>query len=161
MADSYIALYATTLASAVSSIAVSGIPSGYRDLRVIINGSNTSTSSPIFLTINNDSSANYFEVIARAKADNTTQGYYSNSTVGMENLTIDTGRTLLITDFIDYSANNKHKQYLTRTNSGSTFQTFMASDRWASTSAITSLSFGLAAGTYSVGTTFEIFGILA
>jgi hypothetical protein len=62
---------------------------------------------------------------------------------------------------MDYSATDKHKTVLSRYGNSST-EVDMAASRWADTSAINSIQILLAdAETYSAGSNFSLYGVIA
>lgn len=166
--DAMVALYSTTLAAATSSVTIGGIPTnGYRDLRLVIQGGATSGAENLRMTINGDTTYGNYSWVrmtgngSSASSSTTpgddgfggsrrinTQGYFA---ADLNNVTT--------VDIIDYSATDKHKTYLSR--AGQPAVDAMAI-RWASTSAIASLTFDLAAGaTLRAGSTFTLYGIKA
>jgi hypothetical protein len=64
-----------------------------------------------------------------------------------------------ILQIMDYSATDKHKSALTRTTHTSQSVVEALASRWANTAAITSLA--VSGGTFNVGSTFALYGIVA
>jgi hypothetical protein len=73
---------------------------------------------------------------------------------------MNTTQTNNIIQIMDYSATDKHKTILSRYNSPSA-SLQMAAERWANTSAITSIYCGMKTGTMSSGTTLSLYGVIA
>jgi hypothetical protein len=153
----YTALATVTLGTAASSITFSSIPATYRDL-VLVGDYAVSANGEIQISLNG-STADRSRVLmygVPAEAGSTTGsninfagGYTGNRSIG-------------VAQFMDYSATDKHKAILLRTQTASSPTEVVAtSARWASTSAITSIGLNFAAGTLSVGTTFSLYGIVA
>ena len=69
-----------------------------------------------------------------------------------------TVRSTVVAQIMDYSATDKHKTVLTRSdNAGDRVRAYAG--RYASTSAITTVSIGITGGaTYSIGSTISIYG---
>jgi len=109
---------------------------------------------------NGDTGANYRFVIARADVNNT----FSNSnTTNFAYLNGSTTasvseKTLAILSIMDYSATNKHKSILARSNRAGGF-TEMVASRWANTAAINSILITGLQNTFSTGSTFNLYGI--
>jgi hypothetical protein len=61
---------------------------------------------------------------------------------------------------MDYSATDKHKTVLVRSNAASTGVEAIA-QRWASTAAITSILVFPSTGSWAAGGTFSLYGIVA
>jgi hypothetical protein len=68
--------------------------------------------------------------------------------------------TLAILQVMDYSATDKHKTALVRTNAP-TIQTLASANRWPNTNAITQMSIQCGASTFNSGTTFNLYGVIA
>jgi hypothetical protein len=153
-----------TLGSTAASVTFSSIVGTYRDLRVVI-VAGISSGSAAFWRINGDTGSNYSFVIAEGDGSGRSSGSgggslnyfnsaYSIWTYGGNPL------TTVTLDFLDYSATDKHKTSLQRANSP-TQQTNMRVGRWASTSAITSLTFSVSGDTWTAGSTFALYGVSA
>lgn len=149
----YTALATITLSGNSSSVTFSNIPTSYRDLRVIINGKG-SIDENVTYTING-STANFSWLRISGNGSTTVTDKNTNNTIGR----FGTGDTLVIVDFMDYSATNKEKLFLIRNNYvGGDVRGLAA--KWGSNSAISSISFGIRlSGNYLTGTTFSLYGI--
>ena len=157
MSQDYIPLATVTLGSSASSITFSSIPATYRDL-VLVGDYSASANGDIQISFNG-STADRSRVLMYAvpvEAGSTTgsninfAGYYTGN------------RSAGIAQFMDYSATDKHKTILLRTQTASgPTEVVATAARWASTSAITSIGLNFAAGTLSTGTTFLLYGIVA
>lgn len=155
-------LLATSIASTnVSSFEISSIPSTHRDLIAVVNGRSSGSGGGLILRFNNDSSGNYSDVIAEAGPN---AGLQSVSGSGRTQLIttwseqeLGSWNSVIIYQIFDYSQTNKHKPVLVRVNKDGSVTT-MTANRWASTSAITAISF---IGAFSSGSRVDIYGIRA
>jgi hypothetical protein len=111
--------------------------------------------SQVYLRYNGDSSASYTNVYMR--------GTGSAAQSGSDSLTINylfnyaPVDAVAVTQIMDYSATDKHKTILTRTNMPSSATVAYAS-RWANTSAITSIEIFTNAGTLDAGSVLSLYG---
>ena len=148
----------TTLTSSASSIVMSSIPSGYKDLMVLASGVSTSGTQDQGVYFNADTGSNYNCVILYSSPTNTVGAatssyiidYYGSVT------TDNTASTTL--QIFDYAATDKHKSYLARSGRAAS-GTDLIVGRWASTSAITSITYFLNGGTLATGTTVALWGL--
>jgi len=155
----YTPLATVTLGTAVSSVTFSSIPATYRDLIVVYSGTlSTGGPSGIEFYFNADeTAANYSYVWAygdsggAASTSGTNQFFVGSS-----------GQSTSILQIMDYSATDKHKTTLTRSNSAATEVDMLAS-RWANTAAITSIVFkdSSAGFNFASGCTFSLYGVIA
>lgn len=148
-----------TLGSSASSVEFNSIPQNYRDLVLVYDVGISSTSGSIRIRFNGDSGANYSRVVmlGTGSADNS----YNDSgqtamVVGYSPFERYWGRTQLM----DYSATDKYKTALVRTDNV-TEQTVAMANRWSDTSAITSIFIYAGIYDYTVGSTFALYGIEA
>jgi hypothetical protein len=160
------ALATITLGSAQSTVTFSSIPATYRDLRVVITRLSNTNANIYPNRINGDAGGNYSYVGmgGTGSSANSSSGS-SNNSVNLELNTFSTTTLEVVTtiDYLDYSATDKHKTVLSRNNNGGTSGggTDAIANRWASTAAITSLSFSMNTNTFSAGSVFSLYGILA
>jgi hypothetical protein len=154
----YIALQNTTLGSLAASVTFSSIPATFRDLVVITNVDGTAQTE-MFVRLNGD---NYNTI--RMQGNGSIAG--SGSTTNADGARLN-GNGDIMTDFsfssiihiMDYSATNKHKTGLSRTNSSNGVDA--CAFRWANTNAVTSVTVYPAAGSFDVGSTFALYGIVS
>jgi hypothetical protein len=158
--SAYVALANVTLGSSVSVVTMSSISQSYRDLVLVINGKVVSGSDlGIFITLNSDFGNNYNDVYMEGIDGTTISSRVSNagaSTVGILN----SNDANYILNFIDYSATDKHKTFLSRNNNESRSVRAMA-HRWANTSAISSIRIAASSSTWVSGTTIALYGVSA
>lgn len=156
----YDLIASNVLTGSVSSVTFSSIPSTYRDLVLVANLTSTISNGGIAETVNSDTGANYFTVlfeggggvrgIARTRNDILHSWFTGNIT--------NSHPATHITQYFDYAATDKHKAILV--SSGSRTQTmFRSAVRWASLSAITSITIGTS--DVAVGSSFHLYGIVA
>jgi len=151
----YTALATTTLSGTDTEVLFSSIPSGFRDLVLVADAN--AAQSDLRLRINGDTGSNYNWLYAEGTGSGATSSSSSNQTsIGYFYVT--TGQPFVsVIQFMDYSATDKHKTLLLRNNKN-TERVSMIAGRWASTSAITSISlFTLPSGGYTSGT-FSLWG---
>lgn len=150
-----------TLASETLSVSFSSINQGYRDLVVVCTGK-TPFNNTVFATFNGDTAALYSNVSMRGTGSSSATG--SNVSQTKLDVTFDTFDANTIGNFImnimDYSATDKHKPVLSRSNNAG-LVTVASAGRWNSTSAISTITFTFANGSsgFSSGTTFALYGI--
>lgn len=160
----YTPLATITLTGSDGSITFGSIPNTFRDLVIVCNFQNSSTSSATRLQVNGDTGANYNGVwITGTGSGSGNSGSEANQTsarlfgasVGPANTFTNIG----ILHFADYSASDKHKTVLTRYGAAGTETQFTAS-RWANNTAINSITlFDILGQTYQTGSTFSLYGI--
>jgi phosphoserine aminotransferase len=158
----YTPLANVTLASTASSVTFSNIPATYRDLIVVVAGTTSANSIDINLTLNSDTTdGNYARVQMSGTSSNT-------AVSGTDNTRRITSWAFWRTDevansivqIMDYSATDKHKTLLTRSNRAGSGLDALAT-RWANTAAITSVAVSTSSSTFASGCTFSLYGVIA
>lgn len=165
MAKAMVALATITLSGTQARVTFSSIPSTYRDLRLVMVAA-TNINSNNFMRLNNDSAGNYAQVYVTGNGSTVTSGgFIGGSFVGTDSSGFTTtvvGDTNHIIDILDYSATDKHKPMLFRSNRAGGAIDMMVG-RWASTAAVTSLyvdaTNGGASG-FTAGSTFSLYGVV-
>jgi hypothetical protein len=157
--SAYTALANITLGSSVSVVGFSSISQSYRDLVLVINGKVVSgTDLGIFISLNQDFGTNYNEVVMTA--DSTGTGSFSSSNAGAFTIgRLDTTDGVYIINLLDYTATDKHKTMLTRSNISSTVRAF--AQRWANTAAVNHIRVACSSSTWVSGTTMALYGVSA
>lgn len=156
----YTALATTTLSSTTASVTFGSISGAYRDLVAVVNGELSTANTPdLQMKINADSS-NYSQVYMRGNGSTAASGTYTAIYLNSAGTWSSGRRYNHLVHIIDYSATDKHKTVLARGNWAGGDINATAS-RWASTNAVTSISFTVASGSFAIGTTFSLFGIEA
>jgi len=154
---SYIALATTTLGSAASSVTFSSIPTSVngvalRDL-ILVYDAQGGSAQEVRLALNG-STANGSFVFMLGDGSSPASGTASALIGG----TISTNRSNNILQFMDYSATDKHKTILIRSNRPSEAVLAYAC-RWAQTTAINSVQVYPNSGNWSSGGTFSLYGV--
>lgn len=149
---SWVALANITLSSTASSVTFSNIPNTYRDL-VLVYDAQGGSAQEVRLALNG-STANGTFVYMLGDGSTTGSGTASALIAG----TISTNRSNNILQIMDYSATDKHKTMLIRSNRPSE-ATLAYACRWASTSAVTSVQVYPNSGNWTSGGTFALYGI--
>jgi hypothetical protein len=155
---SYVALATVTLGSAASTVTFSSIPATYKDLILIVSSFTGSTNNVSVVRVNGDSGTNYSRVqmigdgsITPSFAgggENAFYGsYFGSSTAPSSN----------VYQFMDYSATDKHKTVLMRTDIDT--RTMASANRWANTNAINTISLAPNSGNFNSGSTFSLYGV--
>lgn len=161
--SAYVPLANLTLGANALSVTFSSISQSYRDLVLVVTGTTQSGPLAITLRLNADStSANYSEVTMSGDgtaASSTTVA----SAVGVRSGFVwsNTYLSHAIFNIMDYSATDKHKTVLVRTNNDQVATSAIAS-RWANTAAVTSIVVQPSSGTNMLtGCTFALYGVSA
>ena len=156
--QSMTALASITLQEATASVSFSSIPQNYRDL-VLVYNTTSSTATYATMRLNSDTGSNYSVVVMYAQ-DNalSSSGTYDRLYESWLTM-LPNSRAMAVTNIIDYSATNKHKNVLTRfnltSNTGPFLTTTASCGRWANTAAITSITLD---STWNAGSTFNLYG---
>ena len=157
----YTALAEITLGSSATSVTFSSISQAYRDLVLVIRPFLTVPGNSPRVQFNSDTGANYNIVVLRGTGSSALSNAYSNFNYTWITFTgVDTTAGNAILNIMDYSATDKHKTILSRSNNPENGLDMMAS-RWASTAAITSVTIFGDGYSFSSGTTMAIYGIAA
>lgn len=168
MAATYTPIASITLGTAADSVTFSSIPSTYTDLVVIASVGNATTSSNMLLRFNSDTATNYSNTTMLGSGTATTSNRYSNQSAIylIERMEIaDTASTYSAStiNINNYSNTTTYKSTLSRSNTpnGGTPGTDLVMGLWRSTAAITSIALSVNTGSFTVGSTFNLYGILA
>lgn len=154
MSQNYIALATITLGSSASTITFSNIPSTYRDLILVFDGTGSGTVD-FSVRFNSDTGSNYFGIAGQGTGSAAQSGGFSGTFAEIGVLT--GGRTMVISQIMDYSATDKHKAFLSRSD-GASDRTRMTASRWANTAAITTVQV-LTSASFATGSTCSLYGI--
>lgn len=160
----YTALATVTLGSSASSVTFSSIPATYRDLILVINGGIATGSSNFLIALNSDTTNANYSMVQMSGTGSATE-----STVGSGNGTRYLNyygfpstdlNTVITTQIMDYSATDKHKTFLTRSNNAGNGVTALA-NRWANTAAVTSVQVIGESQNIRTGSTVNLYGVIA
>lgn len=158
-----------TLGSSASSVTFSNIPNTYRDLVVVGVLSPSANYTQVALRVNSDSGSNYSNVAMVGKSWSPTEYSFADTTTQASILftgAYSGANLMFITQIMDYSATDKHKTMLTRSQYmySSETATVAVANRWANTNAITSVNIFAGPGytqPFATGSTFALYGVIA
>ena len=162
MPKTYEPIQSQTLSVATATVTFSSIPSTYTDLKLVIDGNNTSIASRSgYIRFNGDTGTNYsFTYLHGISGDSNLGASGTGSTVAQSTFSnILNDRTSVIMHILGYSNTTKQKAFLARGNASSNVQLYTG--LWRSTAAINSLSLFLNADSWAIGTIFTLYGIKA
>jgi hypothetical protein len=148
-------LATVTLQATSNEVVFSGIPATYRDLILIVNCRHTGSGAQNLIMQFNSDAGNASRVYMAGYSSTTESGTLSNLIAQFND---QNNNEVGISHIMDYSATDKHKTVLTRTND-SIFVEAMA-QRWASTAAINSIRLAYTS-TFAIGSTFSLYGRIA
>lgn len=160
--STYTPIATTTLGSAASSYSFTSIPSTYTDLILVFAGSSSAGNAPYF-TVNGDSGTNYSTTALLGNGSAASSGRTSNQAVGYLggfSVGIGTSQATMVIQFQNYSNTTTYKTVLSRL-SATQYEAEATVSLWRSTSAINRIDVGIGGATYSVGSTFTLYGIAA
>lgn len=161
----YTPLANITLGSTSSTVTFSSISQLYRDLVLVVMPIG-STASNFLVQVNGDTTnANYSVVNMRGNgfgaSSGTTSGYPGWNVAFSSSVLTTAGHNTRL-EIMDYSATDKHKTALIRTNNTPLGEATEAeAGRWANTAAITSLTCVTQGSSFVAGSTFALYGIAA
>ena len=164
--NTYVALATQTLASPAVSATFSSIPSGYTDLRIVLSNGNTNNPSNIAIQFNGVTSGSlYSNTNLYGNGSSAGSNRLSNRSDGIYidyNVTFSSSSNAnIIYDIMSYANTSTYKTVLGRVNAAGS-ATEAAVGTFRSTNAITDVTITTAsANTFSTGTVFSIYGILA
>jgi len=160
----YTPLANITLGSTAASVTFSSISQAYRDLVLVFVAGPTGGNAPR-MRLNGDTGANYFYVTMEGNGgDTATAGITQDHMAFNQNYPIvaygGSPMSQFTVNLMDYSASDKHKSVLTRSNYSAGAVNAIAG-RWGSTSPITSIVIYPGASTWVAGSSFALYGIAA
>lgn len=143
----------TVTGSADVQVVFSSIPNTYRDLVIVFNG--TSSGDENLIPTFNGSGVD-FTWIQMTTGISSNAG--TNNSIGR---VAGGSRTMGMLQIFDYAQTNKHKTFFVQTDVASQERRQIVA-RWAQTTAINSVGLAIRTGiTWSVGSTFALYGIEA
>jgi hypothetical protein len=162
----YTPLANITLGSTATSVTFSSINQSYRDLILVFEGSANTSDRVVAIRFNSDSGSNYSRVQMSGTGSSAASGTLSGTATDFYYQATASQQTNAVVQIMDYTATDKHKSMVSRANTPAAY-VFANAHRWASTAAITSLqvfpattSYG-ANGSFNIGSTFALYGIVA
>ncbi len=163
----YTPLATATLTGTDSEVKFQSIPATYRDLILVISASSNNDGSIIRYTLNNDTTAVYSSVLMIGVGSGTgisqsESGATSVTTAGI-GVSTTNGKYMVRSQIMDYSATDKHKTILTRTDEAiDTYPgTAATASRWAKTEAVHTISIYVPTASFTSGSTFSLYGVIA
>ena len=151
----YTPLATVTLASTASSVTFGSIPATYRDLIIVSNMLNTVDAVDGTIYFNGDTTAaNYTRVFMYAT------GSVLSSTGNNQSFTPRIAVGSLVVQIMDYSATDKHKTTLVRSDQAG-YITYTQASRWANTAAVNTIRLAPASGSFAIGFTASLYGVIA
>lgn len=158
----YTALATIALSSAASSVTFSSIPATYRDLVIVVSALG-STNLEGRIRFNGNTGANYGYQRLSGNGTSASATSASAETFGYLSAVADATTTEALDmqiNIMDYSATDKHKTIINRANAvGLGTEAFV--NRFASTSAIDSVTILTSTGNWAAGSTFALYGVIA
>jgi hypothetical protein len=158
----YTPLATVTLGTTATSVTFSNIPATYRDL-ILVAFVKTASVTDNYFRLNADSGSNYSSVVMFGTGSSTGSNADTGSNASFYSYSNSTDFETATLQIMDYSATDKHKTALNR--NGTSSQALGArAIRWASTSAVTSLTlYGGTMGSVNLqsGSTFSLYGVIA
>ena len=163
MANDLVPLANITLSSSASSVTFSSISGSYKDLVLVASILGATGLDFGLMRFNSDSGGNYSYVGmsgdgSAASSDNASSQNQILLPVYFAWTTTDSLSGVV--NIMDYSATDKHKTVLIRFG-GAAQGTEASAQRWASTSAVTSISIQGSSHNFASGSTFALYGVNA
>jgi hypothetical protein len=159
--STYNAIGSVTLSSAQTQVTFSNIPQTYTDLVVVVEGAG-STGGDLKFTLNGDAATNYSTTWLSGDGSTATSLRHNNYAYAeadrWESVTTTLGATAHILNVMNYSNSTTFKTTLIRSNSAAAGTSALVS-LYRSTAAITSMTLFLSGGTFSTGSTFNLYGV--
>jgi hypothetical protein len=160
--NTYVALATTTTASSAASVTFSSL-GAYTDLVIVCNGG-SSTSADLHIQFNGDTATNYSRTVlsgngtAASSSRQSSVAYYRADSLGYLNTSFP--NFVGVVNIMNYSNTTTYKTILSRTNNAGT-GVDASVGLWRNTAAITSITLFPDVGTFTNGSTFSLYGILA
>ena len=163
MPNTYEPIATQTLGTAASTVTFSSIPSTYTDLVLVCNPTTNVTTGQITIRLNGDTGTNYSRLMLWGNGSTAGTAAYANESYAYSGYytTLWTTPTANIFNILNYSNTSTNKTILGR-SSNAAEASIASVNLWRGTAAISSIQLGISvAGTYSVGSTFTLYGIKA
>jgi hypothetical protein len=162
MAATYTPIASITLGAAVSSVTFSSIPSTYTDLVMTVETISSTTNYP-YVVLNGDTGTNYSKTWLTGTGSAASSGRDTSTAISY--ITANAASTtssgfISIVHFMNYSNSTTNKTFLSRSNNAGSGVDLQV-NLWRNTSAITSVQILANTGTFSAGSTFNLYGIQA
>lgn len=154
-----------TLTTATSAVTFSSIPGTYRDLVFTVAGKSSVAGVYAYITTSGSTGTyNYAFLTGRGS------GTVATANTGDNKIQIPGDGSYWSTNFstsvighvMDYSTTDKHKTFLIRSGGTTSLGAVeMMVARYPSTSAITSITFTMNTANFTIGTNFQLYGIVS
>jgi len=157
----YTPIQTTTLGSAQASYTFSSIPSTYTDLIIVCNAKSAGTPT-IRLGFNSDTGSNYSSTILYGDGSSAGSVRVSNETsMNIGGVVTEFGTTII--NVMNYSNSTTYKTVIGdyRMVSAAYGEAGAKVGLWRNTAAISSITISTASSTFSIGSTFTLYGITA
>jgi len=154
--STYTPIAYTTTTSSASSVILSNIPQTYTDLVLVLNFS-LSGNNEVNWKFNSDTGTNYSRTYLDGGTTSTASGRQTNNS-GYDSLGRTT-RMIQLVSFNNYSNTTTYKTVIHRYSAGGSSVVGAQVGLWRSTSAISTIGISLSAGTFTDGSTFNLYGI--
>lgn len=150
----------TVSGSSTTSVTFSSISALYRDLVLVINGTN-SVDANLYLRFNSDSGSNYDYALMYGNGSSAVAGSGNQTGIFFNNVArIGTAQSQFEINILDYAQTNKKKTLLASADrAGAATERYVF--RWDNTAAITTIACIVASGNLVAGTTFTLYGVSA
>lgn len=153
------ALANITLQSISSEITFSGIPATYRDLVLVMRPIGSGSANDSLYLKFNGSTSDFTWVQMYGNGSST--GSNTGTSGRITNYFNSTARPYTsLVRLVDYSSTDKHKSYISRFGADDAGVGAFAG-RWAQTTAVNSISIYSYAGTFAIGSSFSLYGVVA
>lgn len=148
------------LSTSAASVTFSSIPATYRDLVLVGETLHATTTENNTLQFNSDTGSNYSNIYAYGTGSTTGSSAQTLAYIRVDFATemSTTNKNLFVVNVMDYSATDKHKTTIGRSNN-SAVAVEMTAGRWANTAAINTIRIAPRSGSYAAGSTFYLYGI--
>lgn len=158
----YEPLASTLVGTATTTVTLSNIPQGYKDLQIRGMTLGSVTAQDVKLQFNSDTATNYSIHYTQGNGTAASAAGLASQTyieIGITGTT--TSPSVFITDILDYTNTNKNKtvrSWLGYDNNGSGYAIFF-SGLWRSTAAITSITLTAFSGNFNANSRFSLYGL--
>lgn len=156
----YTPISSTTLTSATNTISFTSIPGTYTDLVYVFEGTMTS-GTDMMVQFNSDTGTNYSSTRLYGNGTSAVSSRQTSDTAFYPAIGSLANRQSIIFHIMNYASTTTYKTGIDRANNPAA-NVGAHANLWRSTSAITRIDIiGASSGTFSIGSTFTLYGILA
>lgn len=158
MTNTYQPLATFTATTSFSTITFNNVPATFGHLVLVVEGVTSVTEERILLRFNGDTGSNYTNV--NMEANQNSLATASSTTTSIFRARLGNNGSMALFDIMDYSATDKHKTVISHSNGlQGNVSANLSVERFASTSAITSITVLTNSGTLNSGAIFSLYGI--